>query len=123
MHTLEAFAEGEFTIGGKLKVERKYCPSGDSVEEKRKGYEGNYTYYTKVTNIEERYNGKARGQVGIVHGFSEESDIFLEVAYQLALNNFMVHIIDTDSYGYTSGQRGQGPDLEKFHHNLTCLLD
>ena len=64
----------------------------------------------------------ARAQVGLVHGFSEESDIFLELAYQLALNNFTVHLIDTDSYGYTSGVRGAGPNLEKFHHNITALL-
>lgn len=52
LHTLEAFAEGTFTIAGKLKVERKYIPSGASAEEEAKyGSKGNYTYHTKVTNI------------------------------------------------------------------------
>ena len=123
LHTLEAFAEGTFTIAGQLQVERKYLKSGASREEVSKGHGGNYTYYTKVTNICEKTAGMApRGQVGIVHGFSEESDIFLELAYQLALNNYKVHLIDTDAYGFTSGVRGQGPNIEKFHHNVTALL-
>ena len=63
------------------------------------------------------------GQIGIVHGFSEDSDIFLEVAYQLALNNFVVHLIDNHSYGYSSGARGNGPFIEKFHHNITALVE
>ena len=33
-----------------------------------------------------------------------------------------MHITDNDSFGYSSGARGPGPDLEKMHHNLTCLL-
>ena len=57
-----------------------------------------------------------------MHGFSEESDIWLEPAYQLALNGFLVHIIDNDSYGYTSGSRGNGPKIEKMHYNLTAML-
>ena len=122
LHTLEAFAEGKFKIAGKLEVERKYIKSGDSKLEIAKGLTGgNFTYYTKVSNIEDSSRA-ARGQVGIVHGFSEESDIFLELAYQLALNNFTVHLIDTDAYGFSSGVRGQGPNVEKFHHNLTALI-
>ena len=52
LHTLEAFAEGKFTIAGKLEVERKYIKSGDSLKEKSVGHVDNFTYYTKVTNLE-----------------------------------------------------------------------
>ena len=52
LHNLEAFAEGTFTIGNILKVERKYLASGSTPEEIKKGAGDNFTYYTKVTNIE-----------------------------------------------------------------------
>ena len=77
LHTLEAFAEGEFTIG-KLKIERKYIKSGTPQRIVKKiGIGEDFTYYTKVTNTE----SEPIGQVGLVHGFSEESDVWLETAY------------------------------------------
>lgn len=57
-----------------------------------------------------------------MHGFSEESDIWLESAYQYALNGFVVHIIDNDGYGFSAGCRGAGPNITYFHHNLTALV-
>ena len=118
LHTLEAFGEGTFTIGSKIKVERKYFPSGSIKEETAKGLGDNFTYYTRVSNQEM----SPVAQVGFVHGFSEESDTWLEIAYQLALNGFLVHMIDVNSYGYSSGARGPGPNIEKMHHNVTCML-
>jgi len=46
----------------------------------------------------------------------------LETAYQLALNGFLVHIVDNDAYGFSSGMRGTQPCIEKIHHNLTSML-
>ena len=78
LHTLEAFAEGTFNIG-KLRVERKYLNSGGTPDEKDKGgSDGNYTFYTKVVNTEAE---SMTAQVGLLHGFSEDSDTWLETAY------------------------------------------
>ena len=33
-----------------------------------------------------------------------------------------MHIIDNDSYGYSAGTRGIGPNINNFHHNVTALL-
>ena len=77
---MEAFAEGSFTIGGKLKVTRSYIDSGTTPSDKAKGVTCNYTYYTRVENIENP-GVKPVAQVGIVHGFSENSDFYLEYAY------------------------------------------
>jgi len=52
LHNLEAFAEGTFTVGGKLKVERKYLNSGSTAQDLKIGAGDNFTYYTKVSNIE-----------------------------------------------------------------------
>lgn len=49
LHTLEAFGEGTFNIG-RLRVERKYFPSGCTAEEKAKGADAKFTYYTKVVD-------------------------------------------------------------------------
>ena len=61
-------------------------------------------------------------QVGLVCGFAEISGTWMEVAYQLALNNITVHIMDNDTFGYSSGFRGRGPQFEKMHHNMTCMV-
>ena len=116
---MEAFAEGSFNIGGKLRVTRKYLNSGLTSEERAKGIAINYTFYTKVENIQ---NDQPIAQIALVHGFSEDSDIFLETAYQLALNNFTVHLVDNHAFGNSSGQRGTGPSIERMHHNMTCLV-
>ena len=58
-----------------------------------------------------------------MHGFSEESDIWLESAYQLALNGFLVHICDLDGYGFSSGARGSGPIIPQLQCNLIAMID
>ena len=51
MHTLGAFAEGTYTIGNKIKVERKYIASGSTKQDLVNGLGDNYTYYTRVENM------------------------------------------------------------------------
>ena len=120
LNALEAFAEGSFKIG-KLRVERKYLASGTSEEDIRKGLGNKFTHYTRVTNTENQ--GVPIAQIGFVHGFSECSDTWLETAYQLALNNFDVHCIDLEGYGWSAGVRGKGPNIENFHYNVTALIE
>lgn len=119
LHTLEAFAEGTFTIGNKIQVERKYINSGSTKQDMAKGLGDNFTYYTRVQSMEQ----SPVCQIGLVHGFSEESDQWLEVAYQFALNGILVHIVDNDSFGFSSGMRGPGPTMVKMHYNLACMLE
>ena len=97
---MEDFADGSFTIGGKIKVTRKYLNSGVIASDRAKGISVNYTYYTRVESL---LSDEPVAQIGLVHGFSQDSDTFLEIAYQLALNNFRVHLIDNEAFGFSSG--------------------
>ena len=118
--SLEAFTEGTFRVG-KLKVERRYIRNESFVEEKKKGLGDKYTFYTRMTNTENQDNPVA--QIGFVHGFSECSDTWFEMAYQLALNNFDVHMIDLEGYGWSAGARGKGPKIPNLHFNVTVLIE
>ena len=100
LNCLEDFADGSFTIGGKIKVTRKYLNSGVIASDRAKGISVNYTYYTRVESL---LSDEPVAQIGLVHGFSQDSDTFLEIAYQLALNNFRVHLIDNEAFGFSSG--------------------
>lgn len=115
MQKLEAFAEGKFQIG-KLRIERKYIKVGCLAEDQKLGKGDKFTFYTRVYDSEllnttdenpERRYCNFIAQVGLVHGFSEDSDTWLETAYNLALNGMLVHIIDLESFGYAAGPRGR----------------
>ena len=80
-----------------------------------------FTHYTRIVNTDNLDNPTA--QIGFVHGFSECSDAWLETAYQLALNNFEVHIIDLEGYGWSAGARWRGPFIPNFHFNLSAMID
>ena len=95
---LEQFAEGEFRIGP-LKVTRKYIAIGSFEEDIASGMGDKYTHYTCVENTE--LNQVC--QIGMVHGFCECSDGFIESAIQYALNGILVHIIDLESHGWAAG--------------------
>ena len=62
--------------------------------------EGSFTLYTHIAPNSEYEDGKigARSQtkasIVMVHGNSENSDMFLEVGIHHALNGFEAHIID-----------------------------
>lgn len=46
----------------------------------------------------------------------------METALQLALNGYVVHLIDLDGNGYSAGQRISGLSVEIFMHNVATLL-
>ena len=56
------------------------------------------------------------------HGFAQCSDAFFEMAIHLALNGFIVHLIDFEGYGYSSGKRIAGLTIEQMHRQVTSLL-
>jgi alpha-beta hydrolase superfamily lysophospholipase len=52
----------------------------------------------------------------MIHGFAQCSDVWFEAAFQLALNGYVVHLIDLEGYGLSSGSRICKLKVEKFHH-------
>lgn len=86
---LEHFAEGEYRVGP-IKVTRKYISIGSFPEKQKLGMGDSFIHYTKV----ELPEGTPIAQIGLVHGFGESSDGWLESAYIYALNGMLVHAID-----------------------------
>lgn len=58
----------------------------------------------------------------MVHGFGQCSDVFFEMALHLALNGFIVHMVDLDGFGYSGGKRIAGLRIERMHAQVTSLL-
>ena len=104
-----------------MKVVKKYVKTGCFEEEERIGLGDKFSYYVEISNTEAKEEPVC--QVGLVHGFSEDSDQWLELGYQMALNNILVHIIDLEGFGYSSGQRCLGPIIPNLHFNITSLLE
>jgi pimeloyl-ACP methyl ester carboxylesterase len=52
----------------------------------------------------------------MIHGFAQCSDVWFEAAFQMALNGYVVHLIDLEGYGLSSGSRICKLKVEKFHH-------
>lgn len=48
--------------------------------------------------------------------------MWFEAALQLALNGYVVHMIDFEGYGYSAGSRISKLSVEKFHHSVTTIL-
>ena len=73
-----------------------------------------FTQYTCIfdKNIDE---GAYRGQIGIFHGFAQCQDAFFETAFQFALNGFIVHLVDFEGFGFSSGKRIAGLTIELMH--------
>ena len=73
---LEQFGEGTYSIGP-IKVTREYVEIDCFHSDTKKGYGDKYTFYTRVENTEVN----PICQIGLVHGFCESSDSFLEQMY------------------------------------------
>lgn len=109
---LENIDEGEVTFAGKIKILRKYCVP-------KTADPSMYDYYTRVedTSIAEK-----RGTLLCMHGFAQCSDVFMELAINMAMNGYVVFAIDLEGYGYSAGARVSGLAIEKFHHQCSTLL-
>ena len=112
LNALELLDEGEIKFNGRIQINRKYVcgKTNDS---------SSYDHYTLVqdTSIE-----KKLGVIGIVHGFAQCSDTFMETQVQLAMNGYIVYAIDLEGYGYTAGARICGLRIVRFHHQVATLL-
>jgi len=58
----------------------------------------------------------------MVHGFGENSDLFLEPAINYALNGFDVQLIDLRGFGLSCGPRCSDLKIEYYHHDVAALL-
>lgn len=56
------------------------------------------------------------GSIVLIHGFAQCSDVWFEAALQLALNGYVVHMIDLEGFGYTAASRITNISVEKMHH-------
>jgi alpha-beta hydrolase superfamily lysophospholipase len=59
----------------------------------------------------------------MVHGFGEYSENYFELAYQFGLNGFDVHLFDIEGFGYSSGSRFRGPNIQSLHFQMTMLMN
>lgn len=78
--------------------------------------------YDYRTQIQDKTVEKYLGSIVLVHGFAQCSDVWFEAAFQLALNGYVVHMIDLEGFGYSAGSRISKLSVEKFHHNITTIL-
>ena len=69
-----------------------------------------HTRLNDTSLFEEDY----KATIAIVHGFGENSDIFLESALVFALNGFDVHLIDLRGFGFSGGARCGGNTVKDF---------
>jgi alpha-beta hydrolase superfamily lysophospholipase len=71
-------------------------------------------HYTRFELAEEQ----PIAQLGLVHGFSECSDSWFESSFIYALNGMLVHTIDHEAYGFSSGARISGQKIDTLHYGL-----
>jgi alpha-beta hydrolase superfamily lysophospholipase len=75
-------------------------------------------HYTRFELAE----GSPVAQLGLVHGFSECSDGWFESSFIYALNGMLVHSIDHEAYGFSSGARISGQKIDTLHYGLQSLI-
>jgi acylglycerol lipase len=78
-----------------------------------------HDYMTKVWDVT---RVKKRASICLMHDFGRCSDTLFELAIQLALNGFVVHLIDLEGHGYSAGNRVNNLTIEKFHGQIANLL-
>lgn len=80
-----------------------------------------FTYHTTIrdTSILDK---DIKASFAIVHGYGENSDIFLESALQYALNGFDVHLVDLRGFGMTGGTRMAGWKISELHYDVIAML-
>lgn len=80
-----------------------------------------FTYHTLLrdTTIQDK---DIKATFAIIHGYGENSDIFIESAIQYALNGFDVHLIDLRGFGMTGGPRMGGWKISDLHYDVAALF-
>jgi acylglycerol lipase len=102
---------GEVMVGT-VQVKRQYVTTHE---------QDMYSLYTRVKDTS-LFEEDFKATVAIVHGFGENSDIFLESALLFALNGFDVHLIDLKGAGFSGGSRCGGNHVKDFQRDVSTLL-
>ena len=96
---------------GQVVVTRKYVPTKSKDENA-------FTLYTHVF----KKNVDPVASICMVHGNSECSDSFLDVALHHAMNGFDVHLIDLKGFGMSSGDRSGHFKIQEHHNQIVSML-
>jgi acylglycerol lipase len=80
-----------------------------------------FTYHTNIRDITYQ-DTDLKATMAIIHGYGENSDIFIESAIQFALNGFDVHLIDLRGFGMTGGSRMAGWKISELHYDVAALI-
>ena len=107
---------------GSIKIRREYVPSQESthhVSHVKTPYM--FTFHTNIRNTALK-DEDIIGTLAMLHGFGENSDLFLESGLQFALNGFDVHLIDLRGFGQSGGSRMTINRIQDYHLDVTTLL-
>jgi alpha-beta hydrolase superfamily lysophospholipase len=66
-------------------------------------------------------NDKPKATIAILHGFGQNSDLFVELGIQFALNGYIVQAIDFRGYGWSGGRRVEHTLIE-MQDDIVALL-
>ena len=114
LHLLEAFEEGSCVLANRIRLERHYLPVTTQGMDHHAS-----EYLTRVSDVTLE---QLRGSMCLIHSEEMCSNVYIEMALTLAMNGFLVHMIDLECYGYSAGHRINDICVEKFHHSITMLL-
>lgn len=105
-----------FKVAENVMITRQFTPTYCDKQE------NSFSLYTYVRKVDQDKDAKAHASVVIVHGNSEHSDNFLEVAIHHAMNNLKVHLIDLKGQGLSSGERGGHYKIQDHHLQIATML-
>ena len=81
---------------------------------KKRGHK-DFLFHTRLTDSSIEQNGAGfKASLLMVHGFGENTDMFLESGLIYALNGLDVHMADLTGFGFSSGYRIMGNSLHDF---------
>lgn len=80
-----------------------------------------FTYHTNIKDVSIKEE-EIKASMVIIHGYGENSDLFLESAIQFALNGFDCHLVDLRGFGMTGGSRMGGWKISELHYDVAACL-
>lgn len=113
LHLLETLDEGEITLANRIQILRKYVAPKTQTDS---------TLYDFMTRVQDITVAEKRGSIVLIHGFAQCSDVWFEMALTMALNGYVVFMVDLEGNGYCAGNRVSGLAIERFHHQVSTIL-
>lgn len=105
---IDHWNEGELDLG-EVKVTREYIHTEHGA-------------LTRICHTEVFHKeNKPKATIAILHGFGQNSDLFMDLAIQYAMNGYKVELIDFRGYGWSGGNRGHFTLIE-MQNDIVALL-